>query len=169
MKRKKAQLQMGENVIMLVIFFFLLVIAVIFFAKIQKSRFTTKTIEFESRSLLDMKTLISTMPELACSENTDVTENCLDIINLGFMENYWESIQYKPESKVREYYRYRFGLSEVSVKMLDPVEGRWTQNWTIYNASNSKFYRLIYVPVSLFDATIDDYSFGLIQIKVFSG
>lgn len=168
-KQKKAQLQMGENLVIIVIFFFLLVISVVFYLNIQKSRYAVKQYEYESRELLDAKTLISTMPEISCSENGDITESCLDIINLGFIQQYWNSIQSDTGSMPRDYYMYVFGDINITVKMLDPVNGVWVNEWVVYSNEPPDYTtsRVVFVPVSLYNATNSGYEYGLLEIRTF--
>jgi len=109
------------------------------------------------------------MPEILCSENKDVTENCLDIINLMILSDYWNSVKddIESESKERDYYASRLGKANISVMMLNPVTGEWNGKWTIYDyRANGSFIQL-YVPVSLFNATSGEYSFGIMDIKVY--
>ena len=170
MRRKKAQVQLGENVVVLVIFFFLLVIAVLFYANIQKSKIKAQQMEFQKIQTIDLKTIISTLPELLCTENEDVTENCIDIINLNSLASYWNSVKGRPQSQIRGYYRYRFGTTDISVKMLDPLTRNWTERWQIYSEpiKNWTSNSTVYMPVSLYNATSNDYSFGVIELVVFS-
>lgn len=170
MKNKKnAQLQLGENVVVLVIFFFLLVIAVIFYAGIQKRSFDSKQTSARTVALIDLKTMVSAMPEILCTENNDVTDGCIDLINLGIMKEYWASIKDNESSLEREYYIYRFGLSEITIKKLNPLTGVWTNSWTLYNNSGGLNYsRPVFISVSLYNATTDDYSFGILELRRFT-
>ena len=141
----------------------------IFYANIQKSRFGTQQLEFQTRSAIDLKTVVSTLPELSCTEYNDVSSSCIDIINLESMSKYWQSIKDDLTSPERDYYKYKFGTSTIFIKMLDPETGVWTKNWTLYSQNQSLFYsRQIFIPISLYDATSDDYSFGVLELKVFS-
>jgi hypothetical protein len=168
-KQKKAQVQLGENVVIMVIFFFLLIMAVVFYAGIQKSRIATKQYQINTVALLDSKAMITSMPELLCTENNDVTESCIDIINLDVMKKYWDNIKNTPSSAAREYYKYRFGASEITIKRFDAYKSVWASNWTLYNNSeNMNYSRVVYVPVSLYNATSDDYSFGLLEYRRYS-
>ena len=165
-RKRKAQLQIGENVIVLIIFFFLLVIAVVFYAGIQKSKFSAKQKEIESFPLLDMKTLVGAMPEIMCTENSDVTESCIDIINLEAMANFWSSINNSRTSREWEYYNQRFAYSKIVIKRLDVIQGNWTGEWTLYNNVPENFSsgRPAFIPVSLYNATRGTYDFGYIEL-----
>lgn len=167
-KQKKAQLQMGENVIVLIIFFFLLVIAVIFFTKIQKSSFSNKLVENQKLASIDLKTLLLTTPELRCVENKDIIENCIDITNAENMALLWLSIKDTtlPE---RDYYNYRYGAVNITIKRLDTRNGNWTKTLNLYDSEfNSTKVSVIPIPVSLYDAKINDYSFGVLELRVYS-
>jgi len=167
--KKKAQLQLGENVVVLVIFFFLLVIAVIFYSRIQIGRIAAKNTEYSSASLLDLKTMVAAMPEILCTENNDITEGCIDVINLGIMKQYWERIKQNETSPERAYYIYRLGTSQITVKRLDPMSGLVIDTWALYdNTIGMNYSRPVYIPVSLYNATSDDYSFGFVELRRFS-
>lgn len=167
MIKKKAQLQMGENVIILFIFFFLLVIAVLFYARIQKTNIGIQSVELKKLSNIDLKTLLLNMPELKCVENGDETENCIDVINVEGFASYWNSTA--DESYEKGYYQYRFGKSKVVIKQFDAVKGNWTKNWTLYNSNiTTNNYQLIIIPVSLFNPIKNDKDFGQMELTIYT-
>ncbi len=167
--KRKAQIQLGENVVILVIFFFLLVIAVIFYSGIQKNKIITKTYQADTNILVDSKTMIASMPELLCTENGDVTESCIDLINLDIMTKHWNGISNTPSDLDRAYYVYRFGTSQITIRELDTFSGAWINSWTFYNNTEDMNYsRVVYIPISLHNVTNDDYRFGVLEYRRFS-
>ena len=161
-------MQIGENVVVLIIFFFLLVIAVVFYAGIQKSKSNAKTIEYQSLSLLDLKTMVAALPELLCTENSDVTDGCVDAINAKAMADYWQSIKGNPSLIEREYYRHRFGSSLITVKRFDALNNAWKDTWVIYNETgNLSSYDTAYLPVSIYNITQGSVDFGEIEVRAY--
>ena len=168
MKKRKAQLQMGENVIVLVIFFFLLVIAILFYVKIQKSNLEVRANEMKTLTRIDLKTFVSNIPEIKCVESGDTTDNCIDIINIKAMGNYWQRIKNLNDSDERAYYEKRFGNSKITVRILDPLNGNWTESYELYSSSFvSPFPMTMTSPMTIYNPLKDDYDYGEIIIEVY--
>lgn len=164
-KRRKAQLQIGENMIILVIFFFLLVFGVILYAKLQSSNLKMKKQEIQKLSLIDLKSVLISMPELKCVEGGDITDNCIDEINLKNLAAYWDSIENITTSPERGYYINKFGYITIQVKKFDPLTSNWTKTWNLYNLTyNSTNSQPTFMPVSLYNPIYNDYSFGVLTI-----
>lgn len=165
-KTNKAQLQMGENVIILIIFFFLLMIAVIFYARIQKSDLSLKSVELKKLSSIDLKLLLLNMPELKCIENGDETDNCIDVINVEGFASLWGNLP--NGSYEKEYYKYKFGNSKVVIKQFDPILNNWTKSWVLYDLGiKTNNTQVMITPITLYNPILDDKDYGQIEISIY--
>lgn len=161
---------MGENLVVLVIFFFLLVVAVVFYAGIQTRNISVKEYEFSKRGIMDTKTFLGRLPELMCVENKDPTVSCVDIVNLGYLKSYWDNIKNNATSKERNFYYDLFGDMEIIVRSIDILTGDEANNWTIYNNTPQNYRMLdeIYIPITLYNLTSDEYGLGYIEMTVYT-
>ena len=169
MKKKKAQLQIGENVIVLVIFFFLLVIAVIFYARIQKSNILATVEENKKLTTLNFKTIILNTPELKCVEQGDETDNCIDLINARLMAEYWNTLKGQDTNETYVYQN-RFGKTNITIKKLNLETGMFLESYTVYDYgldNTTKEMKPTRTPIVLYHPLNGTYEFGIVEIKTY--
>ena len=161
---------MAENLMVLVIFFFLIVIALVFYLNIEK-----RNIDFDKRDkqkigTVNIKNLVSAMPQLQCSQAKVSKSSCIDMLNAKVMASYWQEIkdEYSPEW---DYFNQKLGYLDISIHVLDPITGLWEDSLIIYsNKPDTTIYDQVYTPISLYNSTsnvVNDYSFGVLEIKVY--
>src|SRR3989338_11111792 len=82
MKTKKAQIQMGETIGVVFVFMILVTLGFIFYGFVAKTGAQEKQQENVQLDAVKKAQIISSLPELQCSEDNDVTENCVDYYRL---------------------------------------------------------------------------------------
>lgn len=155
---KKSQLQTFETIAVLFIFFILIGIGAIFYVRIYKSNLEiTKYGNSQSKSVTIAQRVMF-MPELQCSEDKVIKDNCIDILKLEAAKDVMESNQV--------YYYDLLEFGEINLTQIYPSSAN-VPKWRIYSRKiekpSSSF--LTYVPVSLYNATERTYRFGIISIE----
>lgn len=155
-KFKKTQIRMGETIAVLIIFFFLLVMGAVFYFNVQRSNLYSNQEEYYAQESIKVSQIVSYLPELQCSDENIITDNCYDIYKLSAANDYIlnNSIYYFP------FFRY----SEITVKEVYPGNSQWV----IYNFSNNNSAVIpTFTPISLYNPTTKRYSFGILYIGYF--
>ncbi|MCK4589218.1 MAG: hypothetical protein KAT77_02160 [Nanoarchaeota archaeon] len=156
---KRAQVKMGETIAILFIFFVLILFGLIFYFQFQKSSFERQKVELFSEQSISKSLVASFLPELICSRNVAATvKNCIDLKKLEFA-----SEEMKDN---REYYFDIFGFAVITVEEIYPGNG----TWVLYNQTPPEITREINtpIPVSLFNPVENTYSFGALNVEVYT-
>lgn len=160
--KKKAQIEMGESIAIIFIFLIFIGFGLIFYMNITKSTSTAKKEETSQLEVVELIQKASFLPELQCSGNSIVTQNCMDIFKLEAGKDIINANQI--------YYFDVFGYSIISVEEIYPV----SRNWTVYNNSlddelmqNTAEKKLTYKPILLYDPVDKLYHFGMLSIGVY--
>ena len=157
MHAKKSQIQMMETIAVLFIFFILVVMGFVFYAKIHKGNLGQQKEESVQLNAIEIAQRASSLPELQCSEDNIVNDNCIDLLKLeaayGIMLN-------NPE-----YYYDRLLFSKITVKEIYPDN----HEWDLYNRPLDKFSDKITtnIPISLFDRIENKNSFGIMAVELY--
>jgi len=161
MKTKKAQIKMFETIAVLLIFFVLIGFGLIFYSRIQSQGFQAKLDENFELKAIQTAQLVSFLPELQCSSDGIITDDCFDTLKVEALSEIIRNDQ-----KLRtEYYFDTFGYSDISIKQIYPPGSIWT----IYENSvdNYKAKSSVKIPISLYDAKKREYGFGILNIDVY--
>jgi len=153
--RKKAQLQMGESIMVLIIFFFLLVFGIVFYASYSLNQAQKKSREHKELIAIQIVQKVQFLPEIQCTIEGNEDYNCVDMSKL-------ETFDLLPEGKKR-IYETMFPRTVIDVKQVYPD----SKSWHIYGTElqgNMYYYP---IPVAIFNPVEDDYTFGVIEIKVY--
>lgn len=152
---------MSENILILFMFFILLGLGLIFYSNVQKQsilklqekNFELMTIETAQRA--------SFLPEVQCSIDNVMTDNCFDIFKV---EAFAAALE-EPEN--RQLYFPAFGNSKITVRQIYPAE----EEYLVYEKIplNVTDNISIQLPVSILDSSKLEkgYSFGMIEVRVF--
>ena len=161
MKNKKSQIKMFETIAVLLIFFILVGFGLIFYGRIQASGFqATQEENFELKAIQTAQ-LVSFLPELQCSSNNIIVDDCFDILKVEALS---EFIEQNPNIR-NEYYYDLFGFSSITIEQVYPSE----LSWKVYERTltGNKAKSSIKIPVSLYNASSRSYNFGILNIDVY--
>ncbi|HZX44212.1 MAG TPA: hypothetical protein VFF28_00865 [Candidatus Nanoarchaeia archaeon] len=156
---KKSQLQMGESVAVLFIFFILIAFGFSFYMNIMKGSQKIDLKENAELKAISIAQRASFFPELECSEEI-VKEGCVDVYKLDAAADIID------DSNV--VYFEMFGYSLIRAVQLFPEEEKV---WVIYNNTLPNYESRLtsFIPVSIYNATMKRYTFGMLAVDVFSG
>jgi hypothetical protein len=155
---KQAQIEMGESIAIIFIFLIIIAFGLIFYMNITKGSAAVKKEETSQLETVDTIQEVSYLPELQCSGNSIIKQNCMDILKLKAAE---------PVMKENQILYYDiFGYSTISIEEIYPVE----RNLTVYNNSLDDLKaekKLTYKPILLYDPIDKLYHFGMLTIATY--
>ena len=156
--RKKGQIQIFETIAVLIVFFILIAIGFIFYGKVVKNDIEEEADQISQLRSISVAQRAMFLPELQCSEDNVVRENCIDLLKLEA-----SSLIIDPDNP---YYFDMFGFSELNVSEIYPE----SRQYTIYSRKitdyKSKF--VTNVPISVYDPATRQYHFGVLTLETMS-
>ena len=157
-QHKKGQIQIFETISVIFVFFILMAIGFIFYGKVIKGNIANDAEEISQLRSISIAQRAMFMPELQCSEDNVVKENCIDLLKLEA-----SSFVIDPNNP---YYFDILGFSELNVTEIYP-----DYSWhTVYSRKipdyKTKF--VTNIPISLYDASTRQYDFGVLTIETMS-
>lgn len=161
---RKAQIQIGETIAVLFVFFILIAIGFIFYAKIIKGNIESEKEEFSQLKSIGIAQRVMFLPELQCSEDNIIRDNCIDVLKLESTQNVMSA------SANQLYYYDLLEISDVDVIQIYPTP----KKWSIYSRKreylDSQRIRdapqfVTNVPISLYDPTTKIFGFGILIIE----
>lgn len=157
MNKKNAQIQMMETIAVLFIFFILVVMGFVFYAKILKGNIEEQKEESIQLNAIEVAQRASSLPELQCSEDNIVSDNCIDILKLEAASGIMQ------QNDV--YYYDRLLFSKITVNEIYPG----SNEWALYSRPLDEFSNKITtsIPISLFNPIENKNSFGIMTVELF--
>ena len=162
-KKRKAQIKMGESIIILFIFFILVVFGLVFYASISKYTSGKAAVEAEEMNVENIQKELRFLSEIQCTESGNTRFDCYDI---GKIIATQESIQ-----ENYDYYAQTVFL-QTNISFMEVFPG--SEEWGLYepvftedNLMNVKGGSAFQIPVTLFDPIEDRYNFGYVSIMVY--
>lgn len=157
MRKKSAQIQMMETIAVLFIFFILVVVGFVFYAKILKGNLEQQEEESVQLNAIEVAQRASSLPELQCSEDNIVSDNCIDLLKLE------AASQIMQQNDV--YYYDRLLFSKITVNEIYPD----SKEWALYSRPLEDFSNKITtsIPISLFNPIENKNSFGIMTVELF--
>jgi len=155
---KRTQIQIGETIAVLFVFFILIVIGFMFYARVIKSNIEVEKEELSQLRSVGIAQRVMFMPEVQCSENNLIIDNCIDILKLESAQNIMN------ENNI--YYFDLLEFSDVSIYQIYPTEA----SWNIYSKKMEDFKNkfVTNVPISLYDPVTRKHGFGVLKIETLS-
>jgi hypothetical protein len=152
----KAQLKMGETIIVLIIFFFLLVFGLIFYASIKNSSDREEIKKQSDRDAVQTAERVEALPEIQCTLSGTIQYDCVDTLKL---EAFRETAQ-----SHKGFYEKMFPNTRIMVISAFPEPVR---KWDVYDGvySDNAGHNFT-LPVAIRDPLENTHSFGLLVIEV---
>lgn len=149
---------MMETIAILFIFFLLVFVGLIFFTNIAKSNVSEKLEKFQELSQIQTAQIVSSLPELQCSQENIVKENCIDLLKL-------QAASSIIPANMNDYFDL-FGFSKITVQQIFPN----TQNRILYEKVPTEYTSKVptFFPISLYDPKDENHYFGVLNIEVYS-
>ncbi|HIH46939.1 MAG: hypothetical protein QT07_C0007G0024 [archaeon GW2011_AR16] len=170
---KKAQMQMGETIMVLLVFFIIITIGLVIYGTYQAGQIKQSIREAFDRDAVVIALRVSFLPEVTCSENNVVEENCFDIEKIRAFKS--EMVNGANDDMFL-FYVGDLKKSKISVKQLFPlpVENQVTELYNNIPPENERAeqHEIIptFIPISLKDPTRragKEYAFGVLTVEVY--
>ena len=159
MNQKKSQMKIMEMIFVLIIFFFLFIMAVIFYAKVSRFNTRMSLSELQKYRLLYTTQRIQNFPELQCSFDGTLEENCIDELKL-------ESFISSMTEEKQKTYDVLLSKSEIELIQTYPEEA----SWVIYKDSrigdNIKGAIASLMPTTIYYPLTHKYAFGYLKVSI---
>ncbi len=152
---KKSQIQIGETIAVLFVFFILIAIGFIFYVKVIQGNLEHEKDEASQLRSIGIAQRVMFLPELQCSEDNIITDNCIDVLKLEAAKNIMREKEL--------YYYDLLEYSRITIAEIYPEESRWN----IYSRETDEFSSnfTTNVPISLYNPTTRKYRFGVMTIE----
>lgn len=154
---KKAQIQIGETVAVLLVFFILVIIGIVFYANVVKRDVGIQKEKSSQIKSIGIAQRIMFLPELQCSEDNAIKDNCIDTFKLESAQSIMKENQI--------YYYDLFEFSEVNITGIYPEEYKRNLYSRKIKDFSNKF--VTNVPISLYDPYAKRHGFGVLTIENF--
>jgi len=152
---KKAQIQIGETIAVLFVFFVLIIAGFMFYVKVIKGNLEVEQEEQSQLKSVGIAQRVMFMPEVQCSDDNIITDNCIDILKLSIAQSVMK------ENEL--YYYDLLEFSNISIVQIYPDESKWN----IYSrrTGDVKSEFVTNVPVSLYNPMTRKHGFGMLTIN----
>jgi len=149
---------MMETISVLAIFFILVIFVFIFYSRVSESSMEIRKEESSQLDAIKIAQKASNLPELQCSQENVVKDNCVDILKLEVAS---EVIK---ENEI--HYFDIFSFSKITINEIYPSNERWI----IYDKSLDEYSHktVTNIPISLFNPLNNKNSFGVMKVELFS-
>ncbi len=168
-KNRKAQMKMMENVAVMIIFFMLLMLGFIFYGKIGGASVKQDIEKYTQQQAVKLAKVVAALPEVRCSEENVPVQDCFDLLRVEAA-----SSRIKDSANERYYFEI-LGYSRVAIEEKYPGNGSievYDIQPNLTNAANIEEitfnYIPIYIPITLFNATVNQYSFGVLEVGIYN-
>ena len=158
MHGRKTQIQMMETIAVLAVFFILVVLGFVFYSNSINDKYAVDNSEIVQLNAVKISQRISSLPELQCSQDNIILDNCIDELKLNVFHDV------VTDNKI--HYFDLFSFSRISVSKVYPKNG----GVLLYDVPlEGHSYKMVSnIPISLWDPIKDKISFGVITIETYS-
>src|SRR3989344_9323910 len=152
---KKAQVQMMETIIVLFVFFILIAFGFVFYSRYQRSSILEQEEQLTQQGAIEIAQRASSLPELQCSEDNVVKENCIDKFKISALSSV--------ASTNTIFYYDLFGFSTIKIEKIYPLPAVESM---IYNNRPTAFKDILSsrIPVSINNPLNNHRELGILTI-----
>ncbi|MBU0665815.1 MAG: hypothetical protein ABIC91_01360 [Nanoarchaeota archaeon] len=167
-KRKKAQVQMGESFAIIIIVIIMIVLGLIFYSKIKSEDISKKELLFDELSMVELAQIAGALPEIHCSSADVSDSNCIDLLKINALEEIITSSSASGGDKTAfYYYREIFGRGKIMIREIG-LDGTINE-WILYKTDNESLSQnTIFSPVSIYNPSTNTKSFGMLIITKYT-
>lgn len=153
----KAQIHMMETISVLAVFFILVILGFIFYSNVLRSNFELEKEENIQLDSIKIVQKVSSLPELQCSQDSVVKDNCIDVLNLEALAEVIDQNEI--------HYFDMFSFSKITVTEVYPGDNEWL----LYDKSLEDYSQKIVtnVPIIIFNPIEKRNNFGVMKVEFF--
>ncbi len=157
---KKAQIQMGESIFVIIIILLLIIFGIVFSSRAEKDQFQTKNKEFLDLSTITLSEFAISLSELQCSTLEVRDLSCFDKNKLEAFKNVTDNHRLLS----REYYFSQLGNANITVVQIFPEAERWEVYYNGFPEDTKYDQNTVLLPISIYDGVTKKYGFGIAYI-----
>ncbi len=161
---KKAQMQMGETIFVVIIIIILIIFGLVFSSNAEEDTIKEKQKTLTDLSSITISKYASSLIELQCSTLGVIDKTCFDKYKLDSFIN----LSREHPELTAEYYFSQFKNANITIKEIFPPTNK---TWQIYYNDIGNYTlrqsKMITVPISIMDPITKEKSFGELRIIPF--
>jgi len=163
---KRAQIQMGESIFIVIIVILIIVFGIIFFSGVEEDSIREKQTKFEELSTIQLAQIASALTEIQCSTLEVQDLSCVEIQRMEAFQR----LLTDDTSIAWEYYFTQLGNAEIKVVEIYS-SGEEGQEWILYyndlGVDVPYSAKPVIMPVTISNALTRSNSFGVLYITKF--
>jgi hypothetical protein len=154
---KRTQIQMFETIAVIFIFFILVLLGFVFYANLLRGNIEVEREESIQLNSIEVAQRASFLPELQCSEENIVSDNCIDILKLEVAQDIIRDNQF--------HYYDKLLFSKINIVEIYPEN----EEWLLYDLSLDEYTSKVVtnIPISLYDPIKNDNRFGVMRVELY--
>ncbi|MBN1275146.1 hypothetical protein JXA12_02545 [Candidatus Woesearchaeota archaeon] len=160
---KKAQIQIGESMLVIIFVLIIGVIALVFVARMQEDKIAVRLDEYESLNAVETAQLVTNLYDLRCAK-PGLTETCVDLHKAKAVASILED-----PGPARDYYYSLFKDARITlVQAYPPPAGTDDGKLVLYDVGPGEGNRTttaLHIPVSVHNASANTLGFGMLVIE----
>jgi len=158
--KKKAQMQMGESIAIIIIVLILLIGSLTFYAKLKSASINNKKSLFQELDVVKLSQITYSLPEIQCSFAEVSDYGCVDSLKFKYLS---DIINSSSNNQVYFYYRDLFGTSKIYLETINN-SGNITYYELYYNKRNSTGNSSVFMPTIVYDPINNTNTFGILTV-----
>jgi len=153
----KSQIHMLETISVLAVFFILVIVGFVFYSNFLQSNFEIEKEENIQLDSIKIVQKVSSLPEIQCSQDSVVRDNCIDVLNLEALSSVI--------SQNEIHYFDMFSFSKITVREIYPGKNEWL----VYDRSLEAYSQKIVtnVPITVFNPVEGKNDFGVMTVEFY--
>lgn len=162
---KRAQLQIGESMMVIIILMIVGVIALVFYFNMAKEDYRVKSREYDDLDTLETAQIVSNLYELKCAK-PGVSNVCFDIHKAQSVA----ALRGDGEDGFNDYYYYLFRNSKVALTQYYPSHQELIIYWQNASAAdnvgnNPQSVNTVVIPVIIHNSSAETNGFGVLTVE----
>ncbi|MBI4150106.1 hypothetical protein HY488_01750 [Candidatus Woesearchaeota archaeon] len=162
---QKAQMQMAETIAILLVFFVIIGLSLTYYGAFQAGSIREAQREQFEKEAIRIALVVSHLPEVACSDDNQITENCFDKLKVQSLSTL--AAQGGNEEAFL-FYQSEFRDSKVVIQQIFPD----VEEFVIYDNAPAEFTEMIptFIPMTIRDPTKHlqfQNTLGLLTVEVY--
>jgi len=163
MNGKKAQIEMGETIFVVIIIIVLIVLGIKFMGTEQGKSIEKKVDKFKELDAIVVAQLTTSLPEVSCSYSGVRSSSCFDTTKVAA----FEKLLTNDSDLVMEYYYEQLGNVNITIEQVYPPGESWELYINKYSETGQNYGKPMMIPVALENPITHESGFGVLYITQF--
>ena len=169
---RKAQIQMGETMMIMIILIILLVVGLLFYGKLKGGDLEAKLGEVEELDIVKLSEVAYNLPEIQCTISQVADYGCIDKVRVEKLTAKLDKTGKWSDGPEYYYYRELFGKSTIRIEEYSIKEQKFKTIYMLYNYTqkagitdnDNVSVQQINMPLIIHDPKTQLNSFGILKV-----